>query len=1066
MASRYWVGGTAAWDGTAGTKWALTSGGAGGQAIPTTSDDVFFDGASGVVTCTISTVIANAKSINCTGFTGTLAGTAPISVAGSITLVAGMTFSYTGTITITATATITSASKTFSNVTINGTGITVTLAAALTINSINNTTLTAGTLDLAGFTLSAGLFSSNNSNTRAIAFGTGNIALTGTTFTTVLDIATATGFTFTGTGGFTRNMAAAATVTFGTTGGTTANAPNLTVNTGASSLTITTGSFFKNVNFTGSTTLVVANPLNMAGNLTLASGGVYTSLSPTFRASATVTSAGRTIGSPTVNGTGITVTLADALTAGSANTTTLTAGTLNLAGFTLTTGIFSSSNSNTRAIAFGTSNISLPSASVSVTVLDITNATNFTWTGTGGFTRNQVAIATLVFGTTGGTTSNAPNLTVNAGASTLTITSNSWFKEVNFTGSTCTVTQSGPILNMAGNLTLASGGTYTSLTPTFLASATLTSAGRTIGSTIVNGTGITVTLADALTTNITSTTTLTAGTLDLAGFTLSTGSFSSSNSNTRAIAFGTSNIALTSVTSSQLVLNITTATNFTWTGTTGGFTRNQAATANITVGSTGGTTANAPNLTVNAGASALISIGGYFKNLNFTGSTCTVTGPFINMAGDLTLASGGTYTSLSPTFLVSATVTSAGQTIGQFGVSGTGITVTLADALTTGITNTTTLTEGTLNLAGFTLSTGIFNSNNSNTRAIAFGSGNIGLTSISYNFTVLAIQTATNFTWTGTGGFTRNAANTGVTNFGGTAGGSASNAPNLTFNAGTVISSIGGYFKNIDFTGSAFSISGACFVCGNVTLSTGGTFTLFSPTFIANASLTSLTKTIASTWVDGVGITVTLADNFSANSLSLTNGTFTAANFDVSIGSLIASNSNTRTLNMGSGTWTLSNSGAFVWNTSNTTGLTLNPSTSTVTMTSASAKTFAGGGLTYHNLNQGGAGALTISGSNTFNDITNTVQPATVTFTAGTTQTVSNFGLSGTAGNLITINSSTPGTQATLSKASGTVNGQHLSIQDSNATGGAVWNALNSTNLGNNTGWIISGGSNMFLMFN
>jgi hypothetical protein len=133
-------------------------------------------------------------------------------------------------------------------------------------------------------------------------------------------------------------------------------------------------------------------------------------------------------------------------------------------------------------------------------------------------------------------------------------------------------------------------------------------------------------------------------------------------------------------------------------------------------------------------------------------------------------------------------------------------------------------------------------------------------------------------------------------------------------------------------------------------------------------------------------------------------------------------------------------------------------------MTSASAKTFAGGGSTYYNLNQGGAGALTISGSNTFNNIANTVQPNTVTFTAGTTQTVSTFGLSGTAGNLITINSSSAGTQATLSKASGTVNAQYLAIQDSNATGGATWNALFSTNLGNNTGWIFPGG-NMFLMF-
>jgi hypothetical protein len=41
MANRFWVGGTASWDGTAGTKWALTSGGAGGQAVPTSADDVY-----------------------------------------------------------------------------------------------------------------------------------------------------------------------------------------------------------------------------------------------------------------------------------------------------------------------------------------------------------------------------------------------------------------------------------------------------------------------------------------------------------------------------------------------------------------------------------------------------------------------------------------------------------------------------------------------------------------------------------------------------------------------------------------------------------------------------------------------------------------------------------------------------------------------------------------------------------------------------------------------------------------------------------------------------------------
>ena len=91
MANRYWVGGTASWDGTAGTKWALTSGGAGGQAVPTSADDVFFSALS-TGTCTIDTGNTGAKSINCTGFTGTITGTAAISVAGSITLVAGQTY--------------------------------------------------------------------------------------------------------------------------------------------------------------------------------------------------------------------------------------------------------------------------------------------------------------------------------------------------------------------------------------------------------------------------------------------------------------------------------------------------------------------------------------------------------------------------------------------------------------------------------------------------------------------------------------------------------------------------------------------------------------------------------------------------------------------------------------------------------------------------------------------------------------------------------------------------------------------------------------------------------------
>ena len=46
MASRFWVGGTANWDGTTTTHWASTSGGGGGASVPTSADDVTFDTAS------------------------------------------------------------------------------------------------------------------------------------------------------------------------------------------------------------------------------------------------------------------------------------------------------------------------------------------------------------------------------------------------------------------------------------------------------------------------------------------------------------------------------------------------------------------------------------------------------------------------------------------------------------------------------------------------------------------------------------------------------------------------------------------------------------------------------------------------------------------------------------------------------------------------------------------------------------------------------------------------------------------------------------------------------------
>jgi hypothetical protein len=130
----------------------------------------------------------------------------------------------------------------------------------------------------------------------------------------------------------------------------------------------------------------------------------------------------------------------------------------------------------------------------------------------------------------------------------------------------------------------------------------------------------------------------------------------------------------------------------------------------------------------------------------------------------------------------------------------------------------------------------------------------------------------------------------------------------------------------------------------------------------------------------------------------------------------------------------------------------------TINMTSATAKTFAGGGGTYPILSQGGAGALTITGSNSFEDIQATAIPSTITFAASSITTVSEFTLAGTEGNLVTINSSIPGTQFTLYRIAGITDTNYLSIQDSSATtNSGNWLAgTTSVNVSNNTGWKFS----------
>ena len=261
-------------------------------------------------------------------------------------------------------------------------------------------------------------------------------------------------------------------------------------------------------------------------------------------------------------------------------------------------------------------------------------------------------------------------------------------------------------------------------------------------------------------------------------------------------------------------------------------------------------------------------------------------------------------------------------------------------------------------------------------------------------------------------------------------------------------------------------------VYGNLLFGTGCTFTGTASrlSFAFYGRTTQLFTSAGVTSAAGVIVNapstvVVLQDAFTCSksatdAVSVVQGTFNANNFAVTLngaagGVRVDSGTAARTIAIGSGVWTIS--GTSPW-TLTTTGATIT-GTGTLRFNSASSKTFAGGGGDYSGITvaNAGAGALVVTGSNTFGTLSNTVQPTTFSFTAGTTQTIANWSVSGTAGNLVTIQSATAASH-TLFKSTGTVSADYLTISRSTATSsGATWYAgANSTNGGNNSGWVFT----------
>ena len=227
---------------------------------------------------------------------------------------------------------------------------------------------------------------------------------------------------------------------------------------------------------------------------------------------------------------------------------------------------------------------------------------------------------------------------------------------------------------------------------------------------------------------------------------------------------------------------------------------------------------------------------------------------------------------------------------------------------------------------------------------------------------------------------------------------------------------------------STLSLSSGFIVASGVVYTGTGVITL-------NGTQTLTTNNVAFAngfTVSGTGITVTLGSALTTTGIfTLTIGTLSLANYTLTARQLLSTNANIRTIDFGTGSFVFSGTTGVAWSTASSTNLTF-AGTGSISIVGATAKTFSGGNMVFPcQIILSGAGAVTFSGNNTFPNITNTIQPTTLTFSQLSTTIFNGFNLNGTAGNLVTINSTLAGTQATLSNTSGSnVSCDYLNIQD------------------------------------
>ncbi len=526
--------------------WSTTSGGSADTTKPTAADDARLDAASGAVTIDSG---ALCRSLDCTGYTGTLTHNAITLTIGDGTagagdvafkLVAGMTYTLVNannsSLTFASTSgtaqTIDPAGKATGNMFFSGVGGSWIFSSAVSI-PVGAITHTGGTLNTNGQTVGLGSFSSSSTNVRSIILGTSVVTLG------------ATGLVWT-----------LATVT------------NLTLSAASSTITLTgTNSSFRH----GTSGSVV---------------GAY----------GTVNMNGASIA--TIDGT-----TANTFVAITRNGTAAKTDTLNFGGnYTITTLTINSNSDVNRVLVQSTvfqATRILTCASVVITntvdFIDITGAGAATWTvaGTGatalgdGQGNSGITFTTPTTQTHDGTTSNystaarwtsrvplpQDTVLVPSGSGTITGDMPRIGADVDFTGFTGTFIPNVQ-WSLQGSLTFASGMTFTQGTFNCTANGRgthiITSSGKSFYNFIVNSaTTSTYTFADAVTctdTGLTIGLTAQRGTVTWQG-NVTASVFISGSSNSKTFNMGSGTWSLTgtsgtlwSVAGTPVVINANTST--------------------------------------------------------------------------------------------------------------------------------------------------------------------------------------------------------------------------------------------------------------------------------------------------------------------------------------------------------------------------------------------------------------------------------------------------------------------------------------------------------------------------